>query len=394
MLVVTGFLKVSLMLLLLAAGLGVVLLGRLYRNRWALLSIVIGLAVSAVTYKLVSVAAQNQGLVPFAYMRLYVNAAWWPYFILAHLFWSWVFIYLRLREEQLRTVGELREAAAGGRITDVVVVAIVMVCGFLPGELIDIHGGSAIYFSDVQRWLSLGLLMAYASRWLAERRSRVDAAPATASLASKVRVSQLWLAALVVPLAVTVLLNGIRAPVTALRANLALRRALYAEAGAKANGLRSLADPQVLSTGLGHSPDYTLIAALKALDDTPAPTKRRTVLFIPQSYDRFWKIWSEPERCSFIPLVATATSGLALLDGMPPADCDLTDQYGMTHYRRRVSPQTDADTAQAMLCNKARIKGFSRVVVLDGGPASQVTTRAFECGQKVSLVPHDVSFGA
>lgn len=395
MLVVTGFLKVSLMLLLLAGGLGVVLLAGLHRNRWILLSVVVSLAASAVTYRLVSVAAQNQGLVPFAYMRLYVNAAWWPYFIFAHLFWSWVFIYLRIREEHLTTVGELRRAAAEGRITDVVVVAIVMVAGWLPGELIDIHGGSAIYFSDVQRWLALALLMAYASRWLAESRSRMDTVAGSSSLASRVRVSQLWLAVLVVPMAVTALLNGVRAPATALRANVALRRALYAEAGSRAGaGFRSLTDPQLLAAGLRQSPDYTLIAALRALDDTPAPTKRRTALFIPQSYHRFWKIWSEPERCSYIPLIATATSGLALVDGMPAVDCNLTDQYGMTHYRRRVVPQTPADTTASALCNKARTRGFSRVVVLDGAPLSGVTTRAIECALKVSLVPHDVSFGA
>jgi hypothetical protein len=395
MLVMTGFLKLSLMLLLLAGGLGVVLLGRLHRNRWVLLSLIISVAVSAVTYRLVSVAAQNQGLVPFAYMRFYANAAWWPYFILTHLLWSWVFIFLRLREENLTTVGDLRRAAAEGRITDVVAVAIVTLAGFLPGELIDIHGGSAIYFSDVQRWLALALLMAYASRWLAERRSRLDAVAGAASLSSRIRVSQLWLAALAVPLVVTVLLNGARAPATALRANLALRRALYAEAGVRASGgFRSLSDPRVLEKGLLQSPDYTLIAALRALDATPVPTKRRTALFIPQSYDRFWKIWGEPERCSFVPLIATATSGLALIDGMPPVGCNLTDQYGMTHYRRRALPQTLGDTTQATLCDKARAKGFSRVVVLDGSPPSGVTTRAIECSTKVSLVPPDVSFGA
>jgi hypothetical protein len=328
-------------------------------------------------------------------MRFYVNAAWWPYFILTHLLWSWVFIFLRLREEGLTTVGDLRSAATEGRITDVVVVTIVMIAGFLPGELLDIHGGSAIYFSDVQRWLALALLMAYASRWLAERRSRADPLGGAASVASRIRVSQLWLAALAVPLVITVLLNGVRAPATALRANLALRQALYTEAGVPTSGgFRSLSDPRLLALGLHKSPDYSLIAALRALDQTPAPTKRRTVLFIPQSYDRFWKIWSEPERCSFIPLVATATSGLALIDGMAPVDCDLTDQYGMTHYRRRTVPQTPADTTQAILCNKARAKGFSRVVVLDGGSPSGVTTRAIECSSRVSLVPHDVSFGA
>lgn len=384
MLVVTGFLKVSLMLLLLASGIGVVLLARLLRDRWVVLSAVVGVGVSALTYKLVSVSAQNQGLVPFSYMRFYVNASWWPYFILAHLFWSWVYIYLRLREERLTTIGELRVAASEGRITDVVVVAIIMLAGWLPGELIEIHGGSAVYFSDVQRWVALALLMAAASRWLGARRSEPSPV-VNSSLSHRIRLSHALIALLAVPLALTVILNALRAPTTALRANIALRRALYAQAGIESRvGVRSLADSRVLAKGLSQSPDYTLIAALRQLDSTQVSLKRRSLLFIPQSYDRFWKLWLEPERCSFVPLIATATSGFALLDGMPPVDCQLTDQYGMTHYRRRMLPQTPAETTPTVLCEKARKKGFSRVVVLDGGGPSAVKIRALECAASPS----------
>jgi hypothetical protein len=151
---------------------------------------------SGVAYKLVSVAAQNQGIVPFAYMRYYANPAWWPYFVLAHLFWSWVYIYLRLREESVKTIGDIRQAALQGRITDVVVVAIVALAGWAAGEVLDIHGGSAVYFSDVQRWLSLALLIGALPRWLAQR----SEAPARRFTFGGIRVSRLWLFALALPL--------------------------------------------------------------------------------------------------------------------------------------------------------------------------------------------------
>jgi hypothetical protein len=78
----------------------------------------------------------------------------------------------------------------------------------------------------------------------------------------------------------------------------------------------------------------------------------------------------EPDRCSYIPLIVPATSGLALLDGMPPMDCDLTSHYGMTTYRRRTKPQLPAEVTATTLCAKARAKGFSRVLVLDGSATS------------------------
>jgi hypothetical protein len=381
MLVATGFLKVSLMLLLLFGGLGLVVLGKLYRDRWVAASAVVCIGASALTYRLVSVAAQNQGIVPFAYIRFSgVNTAWWPYFVLVHQFWSWVYIYLRLREEKLSDVGAIRRATADGRIPDVVVVAIVAIAGFLPGELIDVHGGSAVYFSDVQRWLALPLLMASAWRWLAQRRESQVAAISSGWSIGRLRISHLWLAAIAVPISLTMLLNWGRAPVTALRANITLRRALYAEAGvAGPVGVRSLADSRLLATGLHHSPDYALVSALRELDKTPESLKRRTLLFIPQSYTGFWRIWTEPERCSFVPMIGPATSGLALLDGMPPVDCDLTDQYGMTHYRRRTVAQLPADAAPVALCAKAKAKGFSRVVELDGSGPPGVTVKAIEC---------------
>ncbi|HYN80912.1 MAG TPA: hypothetical protein VES88_05370 [Gemmatimonadaceae bacterium] len=387
MLVALAFLKISLMVLFLCAGFALLLLGRLYRDRWLAASAAICVAVSVVAYKLVSVAAQNQGLAPFAYIRFSgVNTEWWPYFILIHLFWSWLYIYLRLREEKLNDVGAIRQAVLEGRLTDVVVMATVAVAGFLPGELVDIHGGSAIYFSDVQRWLAIALLMASAPRWLAQVRANREAASGERRSLGSIRLSHLWIAALILPISITLILNVIRAPMTALRANVALRQAFYAQAGiAGSVGIRSLADSRLLAIGLHRSPAYKLIAALRDLDRMPPAIKRRTLLFIPQSYGAFWRIWKgERGRCSYTPMIAPATSGLALLDGMPPVDCDVTDQYGMLRYHRRTVPQTPADAAPAALCAKARAKGFPRVVVLNGSPSGEVSVKTVDCGVQAS----------
>jgi len=380
MLVVAGFLKVSTMLLLLAAGLSVALLARSFRDRVFALSALLCFGASAMTYRLVSVAAQNKGIVPFSYMRFYVNAAWWPYFILVHLFWSWLYIYLRLREEDVHTVGDVRRAALQGRITDVVVVAVVALAGWAAGEVIDIHGGSAVYFSDVQRWLSLSLLMAVAWRWLVRRPAAEDIGGRGTMTLEGVRVSRLWITALAIPIGITMILNIVRAPETAVRANIALRRALYAEAGvAMPVGITSLADPRVLDTGLRRSPDYALISTLRGFDRLPPAVKRRTAVFIPQTYTHFWHIWTEADRCSFVPFIVPATSGLALIDGMPPVDCDLILQYGLTHYKRRTTPQLPADVIPSALCAKANAKGFSRVIVLDGADSTRITQQVIEC---------------
>jgi hypothetical protein len=145
-------------------------------------------------------------------------------------------------------------------------------------------------------------------------------------------------------------------------------------------GLRSLADPKILATGLHRAPDYALISTLRELDKTPPEVKRRTLVFIPQSYSHFWNTWSnEGGRCSFVPMIVPATSGLAMLDGMPPVDCDLTDQYGMTRYTKRTTPQRPRDVVPDKLCRAAKLKGFSRVVIIDGKGGNDVAVGGIDC---------------
>ena len=374
LLVCLGFLKVSLMLLALASLLWVVLRAGLYRRRLFLIATPIAVVVSAITFKLVSVAAQNQGFVPLSFMRYNADPRWWPYFILGHLFWSWVYIVLRIREENTPILSNLFAAIRQGRLLDAEVVAVVALCGFLPGELISIHGGSAVYFSDVQRWLAAPLVMAVLARVVASR----TGAGSRRGFAS-IRLSTVVAFCIAIPVALTIVFNVSRAVRNAALMNIALRNNFSSYSGITPTS-RIVRDPAILAAGLHKAPDFAMISALRALDAEPRELKRRTLLFVPQSDSAFWNVFvGEPDRCSFAPFVGPATSGLALLDGMPPASCDLTDQYGMTAYTRRASAQTPADVAPAALCAKASRKGFRRVIVLQRAFDGRYSTPAIEC---------------
>ena len=100
-----------------------------------------------------------------------------------------------------------------GRITDVVVVAIVTViaiAGWLTAELSGRGIGFAASASDLNRWLALSLLMASAWRWLVQwRKQKEDSAP-DGGLVGSIRISQVWVAALAIPIGVTILLILLR----------------------------------------------------------------------------------------------------------------------------------------------------------------------------------------
>jgi hypothetical protein len=370
-----GVLKVSLMLLTLAVFYWTIVRAKLYRDRLYLVSALIALTVSLVTFRLVSNPDQNQGLVPFSFMRYYADVNAWPWFILAHFFWSWVYVALRIFEEKVPTLSDLWAAIKTGRLLDAEIVGLVAICGFLPGELIGIHGGSAVYFSDVQRWVAAPLVIAAASRILRRRREVSDRNWWTST---PLRTVAMCLVA--IPIAITVVLNVSRAVRGAVVQNAALRRNFYTYAGSPPMGLRAMTNPHMLAAGMQKAPDFQLISTLRSLDGQPRKLKGKTLLFIPQTDSAFWKIFAEPDRCSYAPLVGPATSGMALLDGLPPASCDLTNQYDMSVYSRRTLPQTPADLAPSALCERAIKKGFRRVVVLTYNADGTYSTPSLVCG--------------
>lgn len=373
-----GFLKVSLMILMLALQLYLAARLGLWRRPLIILSIGLSVAVSAITYDAVSLDAHNRGLVPLAFIRAEIQGGWRQFFPVLHLLWSWLFVVLRLAEEKPGTPGALWRAWKENRLLDVEVVLLIAVLGVLPGLVVDIHGGSAIYFSDVQRWVALSFMLARTGYWLSlVRRGRSDSdyarsaeLPLTHRFAA-VRLSTVLMVIVFTPFMATLVLNTVRPPLAALRGNVELRRSLLAESAVADHlaGTRaaSITNSAMLADGARRSEYYPLVATLRAIDALPLSEKKRTALFVPQAYTRFWRIFDSDRRCTFAPFVGPAASGLAMLDGMPPVGCTVTDQYNMAAYRARTREQQPADVADEALCRTSRRKGFQRVLVLEPG---------------------------
>ena len=161
MLAIIGFLKSSLMILsfILATYLiirsGVLSLG----HRLLFLGINIPVLILVISMT-ISRDTPGLSLEAFHYLKNFVQQEWWPWFLFFELFWSWVFIFLRTKELGVTTLGSLRDTVVSRRALDVEVVVLVSLIGLLPGLMMAIPGGSAAYFSDFQKWLSVGLIMA------------------------------------------------------------------------------------------------------------------------------------------------------------------------------------------------------------------------------------------
>ncbi len=353
MLAVAGFLKISVMLLGFGLFLYLVLRLRLYRRPTVIVSLILSAVLVINTYLIVSLPAQNMGLSPLEFMRHDAAQGWQQFFPLMHLLWTWVYVVFRTREEGLLDFGDLKLAVKARRTIDIEILLVIAVLGFLPGELIAIHGGSAVYFSDVQRWIALSFIIARLPRW-------VKAVPVTARTRTGwtgIRLSRILAVFVAIPFAVTLFVNLAQWPTRMLRTNLTLRGELRTQ----------------------ESTYYPIVSALREISHLPKSIRRESLLFIPQSNRQYWSMFTSDGRCTYTPLIAPGIASVAMVDGMPASDCQLTDQYNMTVYHRRERPQTGLDVTDPAICAKASSKGFQRVIVLDAPNKELPRRRRIDC---------------
>lgn len=371
-LVIVGYLKISVMIL----GFVAVAWAALRAQAWKRLPFVI-LAVWVsvwvfITYKRVSLVAHHEGIVPLDFLRSFVPLVGWPFFILGQLFWSLLYIGLRLRQENARTVSDVMGLVRARRILDLEIVAVIAVLGLIPGFVLHIDGGSAFYFSDVQRWFSVGLLLAGAS-----------------ALFPRLKVSGLAKAALVfisLPFIASTARNSVHWTIRMLRANAELRHSLYPpEAAAQLlPGIRSLprlTDPSILAEGLRRSANYNPVTGLLTLANTPVGVKRRTAVFVPQREDKYWTILKRPNACGFSGFLVPSLTGMSMVDGMPHEKCRLSPYYGISLFEKRSRPQTESDLLPATVCARAVRLGFERVIQLHFDEAGRMSSSAMECSK-------------
>ena len=372
-LTVLGYLKISLMIL----GFGATGYAALRLGVWkkpALLVVALWVvAVVFATYMRTSLVAHHEGIVPLDFMKSFVPRNWWAFFFLAQIFWSLVYVCLRLRQEGARTIGDVISLGREKRILDAEVVALVAVAGVVPGLVLHIDGGSAFYFSDVQRWLSVGLLLAGASALL-PRFERLNL--------RRLRTIAILIVAL--PFAVSTLRNSVYWTRTMLAANAGLRRSLYpaADLGQINPGFRSLprlTDPAKLRDGLMRGRNYQPVTGLLSLAGMPLSEKRRTAVFVPQTEGKYWSILARPNACGFSGFVVPSLTGIAMIDGMPDSQCKLSPYYGLSLFEKRAGLQSAADITPPKLCTRAAAKGFDRVLQLHFDDRGVMSTSMHEC---------------
>ena len=258
---------------------------------------------------------------------------------------------------------------------------------YLPAELLLVLGAGAIapglvlslgrdslYFSSVARWLGAIVLLAHIHQ--------LALFSLQAQRGQPLRLLSVTLRFTLVVLLLFVVAFHTRRHVTAFVDLTLTIRAHYipVPAADTADHLTALRQTYATPPAAPYAhPAFAVFSALANLEDAAAPD---TALYIPKATSAYWDI---PFECSGIPFIAPALSGLPLIYGFPPTNCqpfygELTRFYAYSEYPDIVREPPGATAyPDDMLCQRATDRGFTQVIILTTDDDQAPVTRVLPC---------------
>lgn len=377
-----GFTKISL-LILLPAGL-IFLAGRLFKfssSRFLMCAVVLVLT----TFPLARYLSTPHPLhfSPFYFIRSFVNLPFQPFFHPIFYFWTFLYIGLRVWEENVKTVADLVASIKEKRVLDVEFLAVIAFLGELPLLFMELPGASAWYFGVVAHYLAVALLLVRFPRFL----EKAKKTHAIKSDWRSLKITTLGGILFSIPVFITLVMNFNLRVFRLIEDNIQFRtreisRAGLADVYAKSSlkdGLNMLA--YIPDQHLADLPYAEIVSALMQLHEMNPVEKKETALFIPESTERYWL--RDSDKRYLIPFTAPGLAGLPMLGGLGPNLGNIPTYYGYNMLDlgrlRRENQLTSADD----ICDLARKAGFEKVVVLLEKD-QHIVTQTLDCDEKIN----------
>lgn len=258
-------------------------------------------------------------------------------FIIIYFFWSILFIILEAKRSKLKVNSEFINKFRDKDTLKIEVVLLTCITGLLPGIVLKIPGGSANYFSDIQRWLSIIFILSLAAhdfRWLNVKRKL--------NKSFSIFVTILLLASIA---------YNLFAEFRSYYDNNHKTKKQYIEIMQKTQ-----LDPVV---------EYRkkLLDVLIGLQEMPLEQKREMAIYIPADNTIFWELKLLYKSLS-VPLIIPSITGMAMVDGIPSAGLIYNNSFGYSSY------DIDEDYVKTYrpieeVFEEAKDKGFTKILVLD-----------------------------
>ncbi len=268
----------------------------------------------------------------------------WPvtliFFITLYFFWSILFIVLENINLKINSKNGLVENFKKKKTVKMEIVILLCVAGVIPGIFLKIAGGGANYFSELQRWVSIILLLAMA------------ASGSFIKIGIR-RITGKFKKFLVILLIIT-LLSGI------------IYNCYIEFESFYGDYSRNREEYNNIISG-GIEDDLTLyrkelLKTLLQLDKLTISEKSNSLIYIPVDNERFWNLKILPKSLS-VPLMVPAISGIAMIYGLPDEGLIYTKSFGYRLYRTTSKEVMDKSIEE--LYFEISEKGYKNLILLD-----------------------------
>jgi len=270
----------------------------------------------------------------------------WPVtlilFVFIYFFWSIIFIVLET--VSLKTTDKINfiDNFKKKRTLRIEIVLLICMAGLLPGIVLKIGGGSANYFSELQRWLSIILLLS-----MVESGNFININIDVRKITKKL-------------LKVTVIIVVIILILSIIYNFFIEFKSFYNDY--KQNKMEyNLIINNNITNGLT-SYRVKLLKVLLELDKLSINEKRNSLLYIPVDNTEFWdlKIFSKSLSA---PLLVPAVSGIAMIYGLPDEGLIYTKNFGYSVYTTTSKEVMDKSVEE--LFYEIKQKGYKNLILLD-----------------------------
>jgi len=317
-----------------------------------------------------------------------IHPEWIPFFFIFYYFWVWAFILMRLRQMRLETFDDVRVAALDKSTFPMEILLFCSLIGVVPYLIFDFGYGNWNYFTQYQTFLGLGLLLAYVPSWPSGSK---DIMPQGFSgIRTTTFMAAIFAFFLLLHLGTTVFSSFYNL----LKENMMIRAQLAGYPSEEwRSRLRSLYTAERGKMSARAQRRSETLELLERLGRLPSEQKRQSLLYIPKANRAYWgELRQAPPRKAVTPFIATALTGMAMVDGLPEYEDLLTDAvpgWGYSGYALPMSAQ--APTSVELMNIESRVSGagFATLWVFepDSGGVLQTRRLGLSVGKKGGTGP-------
>src|SRR3989304_8751273 len=268
----------------------------------------------------------------------------WPVtlilFIIIYFFWSISFIFLETINLKKSYSGSLINNFKEKKTIKIEVVILICLIGILPGIFLIIGGGSANYFSELQKWVSIILLL---SLFASQDFIHIDI---KRIIKKPIRI---FIIVVIIILIFSIIFNFVTE-----------FRSFYDDYSQNKKEYNLIIDNDIEDDMISYR--TKLVKVILELDRLSISEKQNSILYIPVDNTEFWDLKILPKSLS-VPLLVPAVSGIAMIYGLPDEGLIYTKNFGYSVYRTTSKRVMDKNVDE--LFYEIKQKGYRNLILLD-----------------------------